>query len=320
MKISKNDFKIIFNKMINASHEENSNLIKKISNGLKSGNDQIDQITSNYSSKYITKIMNKIIDKELISGQTSEETNNTNLANKLNSFLSLSESDSSIVPPKYINIINMVAGTKENQSSDSDDIFLKPQSGQSGDLLSPTSSNIDQIINTDSPTSSFNVLQNDTSATSSFAVPQNEHTISSTSNSHIENPLKVTNTKLTTRKVIDLVMEKEEHLKEKEKQLEVKEKQLEAKEKQLEAKEDSLNSREQEMRKTIEDLTKIKSELEASIEKQRQEKISLDDSLSELTLSLSETKSLTSSSNPKIKLDGGSETEFTNNILKKIFG
>jgi hypothetical protein len=108
MKITKPDFKIIFNKMINKSNQDNLNLLQNISNNSLSGDYQIDQIIGNYSSEYISKVMNKILNNGLIGGQTSEEEPRIN-NNK--SLIALSETESSIVPPSNINIINMTAGT-----------------------------------------------------------------------------------------------------------------------------------------------------------------------------------------------------------------
>ena len=108
MKITKPDFKIIFNKMINKSNQDNLNLLQNISNNSLSGDYQIDQIIGNYSSEYISKVMNKILNNGLIGDQTSEEEPRIN-NNK--SLIALSETESSIVPPSNINIINMTAGT-----------------------------------------------------------------------------------------------------------------------------------------------------------------------------------------------------------------
>ena len=108
MKITKPDFKIIFNKMINKSNQDNLNLLQNISNNSLSGDYQIDQIIGNYSSEYISKVMNKILNNGLIGGETSEEEPRIN---NNNSLITLTESESSIVPPSNINILNMTAGT-----------------------------------------------------------------------------------------------------------------------------------------------------------------------------------------------------------------
>ena len=105
MKITKPDFKIIFNKILNKSNQENLNLLQNISNNSISGDSQIDQLIGNYSSEYISKIINKILNNNLIGGQTSEEEPKQN-----SSLFNLGLSETSIKPPKFVNIVDMTGG------------------------------------------------------------------------------------------------------------------------------------------------------------------------------------------------------------------
>ena len=104
MKITKSDFKIIFNKIINNSNDKNMKILQNLSNNSNSGDSQINDLVNTYSSEYISKIMNKILKNNLIGGETSEE------SKKNSSLLDLPLSETSIEPPKFINIIDMSAG------------------------------------------------------------------------------------------------------------------------------------------------------------------------------------------------------------------
>jgi chromosome segregation ATPase len=117
-------------------------------------------------------------------------------------------------------------------------------------------------------------------------------------------------TKMTPKKAVELVLEKNKILKEKEVLLENKEKELKNREelviqveKDAKAKIDKINGE-------INELNKIKSELESTIGKLKDEKKSLDNSLSEIELSLDSVN----------KLQNTESENNTNSILKKIFG
>jgi hypothetical protein len=116
MKITKSDFKIIFNKIINSSHQENINLLQNLSNNLISGDSQIDNLVANYSSEYISKIMNKILNNPIVSGQTSEEEPVKIKSNKNEQLIPLTESESSIVPPSHISILDLKGGNNQMQN------------------------------------------------------------------------------------------------------------------------------------------------------------------------------------------------------------
>ena len=170
MKITKSDFKIIFNKIINNSNDENNRILHNLSNNSLSGDHQIDQLVGNYSSDYISNIMNKINKNGLIGGQTSEEPkNNTSLIN-------LSESDASVIPPKYVNIINMTAGNNTSSSGPG-------LSYTSAPAPAPVpSGNFSKIMNlfksrSPSPTSSVSGAQQqaETSETSPFMRPTSRY-------------------------------------------------------------------------------------------------------------------------------------------------
>ena len=340
MKITKPDFKIIFNKMINNSYEENNNLIKKLSNGSKSGINSIDQIVTNYSSEYITKIMNKIINKGLSGGQTSEEP-----INKINSLLNMSESEKSIVPLKNVRIIDMIAGNNEifiptkttfesnsdsatssaipNQSfnpSSTSDVFMpaKPTFETNSDTDSATSSVIpNQSFNPSSTSDVFMSAKptlktvND-SATSSVIPNQSFNTSDSVTSStimglNISSSTSDTKKKISPNQAIKLVVAKNDLLNKKEKELKYKQTELEEKEVQV-------NQELAKAKVIINDLTNQKLELENTINKLKEEKNKLDASLEDLTVDLSDIQNLTSSNQSKT---GGSK--FTEHLLKKIF-
>ncbi len=407
MSISKSEFKIIFNKMMKTSFDDNKKIINKISNTGKSGDEQIDSIINNYSSEYISKIMNKITNRGLVGGNTSEA-NSTNQNKPASTGLPLiSVSESSVVPPKTVEIINKVTGsidkpvsTQVSNSTTSSEVFI-PSSGSSDkkDLgASPTSSNVVSTVVPSStsdifmPVKSSETSNANTSATST-AVPnsvvpsttsdifipakpasnKNENmsaTSSAVPNSIVPSttsdvfmPAKNTSetssvipgsvtksmlnsptssenrtttdlptvsksdisdvfgnqssskqenssTKMTPKKAVELVLEKNKILKEKESLLENKEKELKNREelviqveKDAKAKIDKINGE-------ISELNKIKSELETTIGKLKDEKKSLDNSLSEIELSLDSVN----------KLQNTESENNTNSILKKIFG
>ncbi len=407
MSISKSEFKIIFNKMMKTSFDDNKKIINKISNTGKSGDEQIDSIINNYSSEYINKIMNKITNRGLVGGNTSEA-NSTNQNKPASTGLPLiSVSESSVVPPKTVEIINKVTGsidkpvsTQVSNSTTSSEVFI-PSSGFSDkkDLgASPTSSNVVSTVVPSStsdifmPFKSSETSNANTSATST-AVPnsvvpsttsdifipakpasnKNENmsaTSSAVPNSIVPSttsdvfmPAKNTSetssvmpgsvtksmlnsptssenrtttdlptvsksdisdvfgnqssskqenssTKMTPKKAVELVLEKNKILKEKEALLENKEKELKNREelviqveKDAKAKIDKINGE-------ISELNKIKSELETTIGKLKDEKKSLDNSLSEIELSLDSVN----------KLQNTESENNTNSILKKIFG
>jgi len=102
MKISKSDFKIIFNKIISNSNDKNMQILQNLSNNYNSGDYQIDNLVNTYSSEYISKIMNKILKNSQIGGETSEE------SKKNTSILDLTET--SIQTPNFINIIDAIGG------------------------------------------------------------------------------------------------------------------------------------------------------------------------------------------------------------------
>ena len=170
MKITKSDFKIIFNKIINNSNDENNRILHNLSNNSLSGDHQIDQLVGNYSSDYISNIMNKINKNGLIGGQTSEEPkNNTSLIN-------LSESDASVIPPKYVNIINMTAGNNTSSSGPGLSYTSVPAPAP------VPSGNFSKIMNlfksrSPSPTSSVSGAQQqaETSETSPFMRPTSRY-------------------------------------------------------------------------------------------------------------------------------------------------
>jgi len=115
MKITKSDFKIIFNKIINNSNDKNIQILQKLSNNSNSGDYQIDNLVNTYSSEYISKIMNKILKNSQIGGETSEE------SKKNTSVLDLTET--SIEPPKFINIIDVIGGADDKVSTQTNNSF-----------------------------------------------------------------------------------------------------------------------------------------------------------------------------------------------------
>jgi len=115
MKITKPDFKIIFNKIINNSNDKNMQILQKLSNNSNSGDYQIDNLVNTYSSEYISKIMNKILKNSQIGGETSEE------SKKNTSILDLTET--SIEPPKFINIIDVIGGADDKVSTQTNNSF-----------------------------------------------------------------------------------------------------------------------------------------------------------------------------------------------------
>ena len=115
MKITKPDFKIIFNKIINNSNDKNMQILQKLSNNSNSGDSQIDNLVNTYSSEYISKIMNKILKNSQIGGETSEE------SKKNTSVLDLTET--SIEPPKFINIIDVIGGADDKVLTQTNNSF-----------------------------------------------------------------------------------------------------------------------------------------------------------------------------------------------------
>lgn len=407
MSISKSEFKIIFNKMMKTSFDDNKKIINKISNTGKSGDEQIDSIINNYSSEYISKIMNKITNRGLVGGNTSEA-NPTNENKPVSTGLPLiSVSESSVVPPKTVEIINKVTGsidkpvsTQVSNSTTSSEVFI-PSSGSSDkkDLgASPTSSNVISSVVPSStsdifmPVKSSETSNANTSATStvvpnsvvpsttsdifipaksgsnknenmsvtSSAVP-NSVVPSTTSDvfisakntsetssvmpgsvtkSMLNSPTSSENrtttdiptvskadlsdvfgnqasskqenssTKMTPKKAVELVLEKNKILKEKEALLENKEKELKNREELVIQVEKDAKAKIEKINGEISELNKIKSELESTIGKLKDEKKSLDSSLSEIELSLDSVN----------KLQNTESENNTNSILKKIFG
>ena len=110
MKITKSDFKIIFNKIINNSNDKNMKILQNLSNNSNLGDSQIDNLVNIYSSDYVSKVINKILKNNLIGGETSEEPPRKN-----SSLLDLPLSETSIEPPKFINIIDMTAGNGDKK-------------------------------------------------------------------------------------------------------------------------------------------------------------------------------------------------------------
>jgi len=165
MKISKSDFKIIFNKIINNSKQENLNLLQNISNNSISGDNQIDQLIGNYSSEYISKTINKILNNNIVGGQTSEEETNKNT-----SLINLGLSETSIEPPKSINIEDMTGGIffnlnkpEDKKESDLSKLGLLMNNSKppttSSEPTSPTQRSSSWLNRSTSPTSSESGMQ-----------------------------------------------------------------------------------------------------------------------------------------------------------------
>ncbi len=184
MNISKSEFKIIFNKMMHTSYDENMRMIKKISNEGKTGDEQIDTIINGYSSEYINKIMNKIINRGLIGGQTSEQPNDQKPSSNSNLVVpGLSASATSVVPPSTVAIIDKVTGSidkplsvsKQSDSTTSSDVFM-PASP-----TSPTSEKKDLVSSATSSAIPSNIVQSTTSDVFIASKPKESNTDSATS-------------------------------------------------------------------------------------------------------------------------------------------
>lgn len=173
MKITKSDFKIIFNKIINNSNDKNMKILQNLSNNSNSGDSQINDLVNTYSSEYISKIMNKILKNNLIGGETSEE------SKKNSSLLDLPLSETSIEPPKFINIIDMSAGAGDKDLPKTNNQRLKE------DYYKGITSFFN-IMSKESP-SSKSSSQVD-SATSSF-LPIQSQSFSATSTERLQTPV-----------------------------------------------------------------------------------------------------------------------------------
>ena len=184
MNISKSEFKIIFNKMMSTSNDNNRKMISEISDKGKTGNNQIDAIINNYSSEYIAKIMTKIINRGLVGGQTSEDPKDDNTKPK-QAVSILSASETSIIPPSTINIIDKVTGSidkpsvisKSADSTTSSDVFMPASSGSSGSsapsgpIGSPTSTDRKELAQGTTDTSSAMLSTVIPSTTSDIFIP-----------------------------------------------------------------------------------------------------------------------------------------------------
>ena len=183
MNISKSEFKIIFNKMMSTSNDNNRKMISEISDKGKTGNNQIDAIINNYSSEYIAKIMTKIINRGLVGGQTSEDPKDDNTKPK-QAVSILSASETSIIPPSTINIIDKVTGSidkpsvisKSADSTTSSDVFMPASSGSSGPIGSPTSTDRKELAQGTTDTSSAMLSTVIPSTTSDIFIPVKQTT------------------------------------------------------------------------------------------------------------------------------------------------
>lgn len=90
MKISKGDFKVIFNKLINMSDDNIDLVAKNIYNSVSTGDKYIDTMVSMYSKESILNLINNIVENE---NATTEEESDNNIDLNLSELIGGESSD-----------------------------------------------------------------------------------------------------------------------------------------------------------------------------------------------------------------------------------
>lgn len=143
MSISKFDFKVIFNKIMNSDNDTVKLYINNLRNNNKTGEYQIDNIVNKYNSNYILRVINKINNKILSGGNNTTSVEEPKEEYKLNF---LTETTTNVEPIQVVNILNNLTGTilpvKINESVTpskmtfefNDRIFMKDDSITSSEM------------------------------------------------------------------------------------------------------------------------------------------------------------------------------------------
>jgi chaperonin cofactor prefoldin len=249
MIIGKNDFKIIFNKMINNSESQNNKLIKNISSNNYSGDNEIDQVIKTNSSHQVLKIMNKIMNKVIMAGGDNGTSQVTSSENPVMAVPSATSSD---MPAMMV--------------------------------PSATSSDMPAMMNPSATSSDMPAMM--VSSTTSSEIPVSDIFVAKPKAVEAPSNVKLTIKKLIEKlkEKSELLDKREASIKSSESDLNNKKVALEQIEMEAKTRIENLRKEIDELSKQKDDLNKQKSELESNISSLKSEKDSYISELSEISL------------------------------------
>ena len=279
MSISKYDFKIIFNKMINSDNQTVNKYINNLSINGNTSDEQIDKIIENYNSDYILRVMNKINNKVHRGGANQ---------NKMVKDISIVDSNNSTI--RKVSVVP------------SSEMPPNIPSKQMGDT-----SLDDSITSSEMPPNIPSSQMGDTTTFTELPVPV---PVTNSELSEIFSPKKKKKStlKMSVEKLIEKLKLKSKLLKKKEFELKYKETELDNRQKNIVQSEDDSKLKLDDINKQISDLKKQKEQFISEIKDLKTKYVRLTDTVSEIEVETNNDLSLTETNSNPIQ-----------SLLEKIF-
>ena len=307
MSISKSDFKIIFNKMINYDNQTINKYINNLSLNGNTSDEQIDKIIENYNSSYILRIIKNINNKIHIGGASPNNmVKDITIVDSNNSTIRKVPVAPSKKPQNIPSRRLKDTFSRRFDDTSSDDYgILKPTAFMQDDSV--TSSEIPQNI----PSRRLDDTSSDdysgTTILTEIPVPV-PVTKSELSEIFLPKKKKESNLKMSVEKLIDKLKLKSKLLKEKEIKLKYKETEINSRQKKIVQSEDDSKLKLDDINKQINDLKKQKEQFVIEIEDLKNKYCKLNDSISEIEVDTNNDLSLIETDSNPIQ-----------SLLEKIF-